>query len=136
MLFIPVTELQFLTSRSRGPGGQNVNKVETRVTVKFDFMCSGVLSEVQKRRLKKHPLIRNRLDREGNIVLSSQIHRTQGANKQEVVKRLRELITECCVAPTIRRPTRPSKASRARRTDAKRLRGALKGLRRKVTKDQ
>lgn len=133
MITIPESELSFVTSRASGPGGQNVNKVETRVSVIFDFKNSSVLTDVEKRRIARHSLIQKRLDSKGRLVVSSQVHRTQAANKLEVYKRLQELVSEVIKPRKTRRPTKPSRAQKRKRTDEKRHRGAVKGLRTKVS---
>lgn len=132
-IVIPESELYFLSARSGGPGGQNVNKVETRVSVVFNFQNSSVLSERQVLRLERHPKIKRRLDARGRIVVSSQVHRTQGANKREVVDKLCRLIAECLQPQKIRHPTKPSKSSKLKRKDEKRRRGQVKNLRRIVS---
>ncbi len=133
MITIPESELSFVASRASGPGGQNVNKVETRVSVIFDFKNSSVLTDVQKRRIAKHTHTRKRLDSLGRLVVSSQVHRTQGANKLEAHKRLEELVSEAIKSRKTRRPTKPSRSQKRKRTDEKRHRGAVKGLRAKVS---
>ena len=127
---IPESELCFSSARSGGPGGQNVNKVETRVSVVFDFQNSAILSERQIFRLGRHPKIQRRLDSRGRIVVSSQVHRSQGANKREVVDKLCRLLAECLQPQKSRRATKPSKTSKLKRKDEKRRRGELKNLRR------
>jgi ribosome-associated protein len=127
---IPESELSFFSARSSGPGGQNVNKVETRVSVVFDFQNSAILSERQILRLERHPKIQRRLDSRGRIVISSQVHRSQGTNKREVIDKLCRLVAECLQPQKPRRATKPSKASKVKRKDEKRRRGELKNLRR------
>jgi ribosome-associated protein len=117
-LAIPDEEVSFATSRSGGPGGQNVNKLETRVTLRFDLAGSGALSEEQKARLRER--LATRITREGVLQVSSQRHRSQGANREAAVERFTELLQENLREETPRRKTRPSRAAKARRLDAKR----------------
>jgi ribosome-associated protein len=115
---IPDEELSFVTARSGGPGGQNVNKLETKVTVRFDVAGSPRLSEEQRQRLRER--LATRITRDGVLQVSSQRHRTQAANRDAAVARLAELMREALAEETPRRPTRPSVASRRRRLDEKR----------------
>lgn len=115
---IPDEELSFVTARSGGPGGQNVNKLETKVTVRFDVAGSPRLSEEQRQRLRER--LATRITRDGVLQVSSQRHRTQAANRDAAIARLAELVREALAEETPRRPTRPSAASRRRRLDEKR----------------
>ncbi len=117
-LAIPDEEVAFTTSRSGGPGGQNVNKLETRVTLRFDLAGSGVLSEEQKARLLER--LATRITKEGVLLVTSQKHRTQAANRDAAAERLAELIREALREEAPRKKTRPSKAAKARRLDEKR----------------
>jgi ribosome-associated protein len=122
-LSIPEEELTFVTSRSSGPGGQNVNKLETRVTVRFDLASPG-LDDEQRTRLRER--LASRVSRAGVLQVTSQRHRTQAANRDAAVARLGELLREALTEPEPRRPTRPGRAARARRLAAKRLRSRRK----------
>jgi ribosome-associated protein len=122
-LSIPEEELTFVTSRSSGPGGQNVNKLETRVTVRFD-LASPSLDDEQRTRLRER--LASRVSRAGVLQVTSQRHRTQAANRDAAVARLGELLREALTEPEPRRPTRPGRAARARRLAAKRLRSRRK----------
>lgn len=122
-LSIPEEELTFVTSRSSGPGGQNVNKLETRVTVRFD-LASPSLDDEQRTRLRER--LASRVSRAGVLQVTSQRHRTQAANRDAAVARLGELMREALTEPEPRRPTRPGRAARARRLAAKRLRSRRK----------
>jgi ribosome-associated protein len=117
-LAIPDEEVTFATSRSGGPGGQNVNKLETRVTLRFDLAGSAVLSEEQKVRLRER--LATRITRDGVLQVSSQKHRSQGANREAAVERFAELLRENLREEPPRKKTRPSRAAKARRLDEKR----------------
>lgn len=123
-LAIPDDELSFQTSRSGGPGGQNVNKLETRVTLRFDVAGSPSLSEEQRRRLRER--LATRITRAGVLHITSQKHRTQGGNRETAVARFAELVADALQEETPRKPTRVSKAAQRRRLEEKRRRGERK----------
>ncbi len=122
--FIPEEELTFKTSRSGGPGGQNVNKLNTRVTVLFDVSRSLSLSEEQKRRIVSK--LSTRVDRQGVLHVVSQKYRSQEANRRAAVERLQQLLQEALMPPPIRRKTTVPRAARERRLEEKRQRGRIK----------
>jgi len=122
----PEIEVRF--TRSAGPGGQNVNKVSTRVTLLFDFQHCAAFTDTQKQQL--HRRLATRLSRDGRLRIVSQRARTQSANRALAEDRLLELLRETLKTRKIRRPTRPTAASRTRRLDAKRRRGEAKRSRR------
>ncbi|HEX9943221.1 MAG TPA: alternative ribosome rescue aminoacyl-tRNA hydrolase ArfB [Thermoanaerobaculia bacterium] len=123
-LSIPDEEVAFTTSRSGGPGGQNVNKLETRVTLRFDLAGSPSLSEEQKARLRER--LATRITRDGVLQVTSQRHRTQAANREAAVERFAELLRENLREEPPRKKTRPSRAARARRLEEKRRQGQRK----------
>jgi len=117
-LSIPDEEVAFATSRSGGPGGQNVNKLETRVTLRFDLAGSASLSEEQKARLRER--LATRITKAGILQVTAQRHRTQAANREAAVERFAELLRESLREEAPRKKTRPSRAAKARRLEAKR----------------
>jgi ribosome-associated protein len=114
--------------RASGPGGQNVNKVASAVQLRFNVRTSPSLPGDVRVRLER--LAGSRLTRDGLLVITAQRHRTQGRNRQDALERLLDLIRRAAVTPRVRRPTRPTKASRERRVEAKKHRAGIKQTRR------
>lgn len=122
------TELEFAFIRASGPGGQNVNKVATAVQMRFDARRSPSLPNDVSTRLQK--LAGSRLTLDGVIVITANRHRTQERNKADAIDRLVELIAKAAEPPPPpRKKTKPSKAAKAKRVDAKTRRGTVKAMR-------
>ncbi len=127
VLSIPDDEITLTASRSSGPGGQNVNKVNSRITLWFDIGKSTALDDAQKQKLLD--ALRSRVTGDGVLHVSSQKHRAQGANREAAIARFAELVREALSEQRPRKATRVSKATRARRIEEKKQRGAIKKLR-------
>ena len=110
-----------------GPGGQNVNKLSTAVQLRFNLNTSPTLPEDMRARARR--LAGQRLNKEGEIVITARRFRTREQNRADALKRLVALLRQAAERPLHRRPTRPGKAAKKRRTDAKTRRGRTKQLR-------
>jgi len=129
-LTIPSTDLEVETSRSGGPGGQHVNKTDTRVRVRFDLRGCQVLNGAIKARIRKaHP---GKLTTDGILLVVCGTHRSQSQNLEEARDRLKDIIRAALSPPKKRKPTRPTRGSKERRLESKRQRSAVKQTRRRV----
>ncbi|MBW6521473.1 MAG: aminoacyl-tRNA hydrolase [Desulfoarculaceae bacterium] len=126
---IPDDEIEIHFIRASGAGGQNVNKVASAVHLRFDVPHSS-LPETCKERLLA--LGDQRLTLDGVLIIKAQQYRTQEQNKEDALRRLSQIITDAMVVAKNRRPTRPGKNARKKRTDIKKQRGTIKALRKKV----
>lgn len=133
MIPVPEDELEFRFYRAGGPGGQNVNKVATAVQMRFDVRGSPSLSEAVKARLLK--LAGSRATLDGVILINAVRFRTQERNRADAIERLQGLLDQAAVAPTYRVPTRPTRASKERRLEAKSKRSGIKSGRGKPSLD-
>ena len=127
-LFVPGREISWTASRSGGPGGQNVNKVSTKIELRFDLANNRTLHDGVKARLRSHQA--GRFDAPGRLVLTCDTTRSQSQNLELARERLAEMVRAALVAPKKRRPTAPSKASRRKRVEHKRHVGEKKRTRR------
>ncbi len=120
-------EFIFSTSRSSGPGGQNVNKVSTKVELRFDLLLTTGFSEEEKKLIFNK--LKNKINKEGEIVLVSQSERTQLMNKVAVTEKFFDLVSKALTLQKNRRPTRPTVSSKIKRLEGKRSRSIIKKLR-------
>jgi ribosome-associated protein len=131
---VPLREFRFTFARSAGPGGQNVNKVNTKATLRWAVTRSTSLpDDVRQRFCKRY---RRRITQEGDLVLTSQRFRDQGRNVADCLEKLRSMLAEAAVTPKKRKKTAPSKASRERRLSDKRAQAEKKQRRQRVRRDE
>ena len=128
-VLIPENEIRITASRSGGPGGQNVNKVSSKVTLSFDVRGSAVLSEEQKRKIIGR--LATRISKEGILQVVSQRTRSQELNRLDAVERFSELLRRALTPQTPRIKTRVSEAAKQRRIDEKKKHGLTKQKRSK-----
>jgi ribosome-associated protein len=126
-------ELQESFVRASGPGGQNVNKLSTAVQLRFDVRRSPSLPNDVALRLMR--LAGKRMTKEGVLVINAQQYRTQERNREDARERLFDLIRQAAVKPLVRRPTKPTRASKQRRVEDKKIRSNIKRMRGKACED-
>ena len=128
MLQINDSEVSITAIRARGAGGQNVNKVSSAIHLRFDIGASTLPSDVKERLLALHD---SRITKAGELVIKAQQHRTQDMNRLDAMLRLHEIVNAVEFAPLIRKPTKPSRASKLKRLDNKSVRSDIKSSRSK-----
>ena len=126
--FIPDNEFTVTFARSGGKGGQNVNKTSTKAIVHWPVGKSKILSWEEKERVRAK--LTNRINNSDELVVMSEEERSQPQNRDKVVARLRSLVAQALRVPRIRRPTRPTRASKRRRIESKKQRSEVKRGRR------
>jgi len=121
-------ELIFITSRSSGPGGQNVNKVSTKVELHFNVMKSLRLSDSEKQIISEK--LRKKINHDGELIVMSQSERSQLKNKKKVIEKFYNLLSKALAIKTVRIRTKPTSGSKERRLEGKRRRSVIKRTRR------
>jgi ribosome-associated protein len=132
-LTIPASDLKWRAVRSSGPGGQNVNKVATKVELRFDLAHSEAIPEPVRARLRR--IAMTFLDAEGAVVITSQATRTQRQNLEQALENLGKLVQRALVVPRKRVKTKPTSGSRMRRLQGKHLQSEKKRTRRRVSEE-
>ena len=126
--FLP--EITFATSRSSGPGGQNVNKVESRVELRWNLAASALLTEAQKALIREK--IAGRLTADGDLLITAQDDRSQLRNKEIALAKFHELLRRSLLRPKPRKATKPSKSAVRKRLEGKKIQGEKKANRRRL----
>lgn len=127
---IPYHELEFTYARSRGPGGQNVNKTNSAALLRWNLWNSQSLTPEMKERL--FAKLESKLTEEGDLLIRSDVHRDQDQNRSECIERLHETLAKALFVPKKRLATKPTRGATRRRLSSKKAHSEIKSLRQKV----
>jgi len=132
MIKIKESELHLSFVRSRGPGGQNVNKVSTAVQLRYNIVKADIPEDIKERFCEQY---KNKISKNGDVIIVAQSHRTQNKNKIDAINRLESLFSDIKI-PVKRIATKPSRSSQVKRVESKKKRSVLKKNRKKVMLDE
>lgn len=127
---IPFFEMEFSYARSRGPGGQNVNRTNSAAILRWNLWSSQAVSDELKERLAQK--LHGKLTTEGDLIIRSEIHRDQDQNRSECIKKLHETLHKALFVPKKRVATKPTRSSQRKRLESKKKDSEIKALRKKV----
>lgn len=129
---IPFHELDFSYARSRGPGGQNVNKTNSAAILRWNVLNTTAFPDAVRERL--YEKLKSKLTEDGDVLIRSDVHRDQDQNRSECIRRLNDLIRKTLFVPKKRTATKPTRSSVRKRLESKRIHSEVKNLRKKVDK--
>ena len=132
MIKIKESELHISFIRSRGPGGQNVNKVSTAVQLRYNIVKADIPEDIKERFCEQY---KNKISKDGDVIIVAQSHRTQNRNKMDAINRLENLFSDIKI-PVKRIATKPSRGSKVKRIESKKKRSVVKKNRKKVILDE
>jgi len=121
------TEFVYSMSRSSGPGGQNVNKVSSKVELRLGLLATNLFSETEKETIFKK--LKNKINKDGELILISQSERTQLLNKKAVTDKFYDIVSRVLTSPLTRKSTKPTHTSKIKRLEGKRIHSNIKKLR-------
>lgn len=127
---IPFSELDFTYARSRGPGGQNVNRTNSAAILRWNLWQSQAVNQDLKERLAIK--LQTKLTADGDLIIRSEVHRDQDQNRSECIRKLHEILNKALFVPKKRVATKPTRSSQRKRVDTKKRHSEIKSLRQKI----